>query len=368
MKSSRQWADIMEANTDKWFRYTLQPILNQVTGRIASYVGANNASDVVLVENASNAVNAILRSLQFQPGEKMLYLNTAYGMVKATLSYVSQREQEKLVEVTIKFPTTNENIINIVTEVIQNNTGAPIRLASFSHITSVPSVVLPVKELAEVCRKNGILVLIDGAHAMGHIPVNITDINADFYLSNGHKWLFSPKGSAFLWVRSDLQTLIHPPVISDNYGRGFQAEFFWTGTRDYSAMLAMWSALDFRTSLGDEKIMSYIHTLAVWSGHTLASMWNTTILINDSMIGAMTTVQLPTNDPEKGSTLQNILLDDYDTYLVVFPFQEQLFTRVSLQIFNEESDVITLGKRVLQILGELETSSNDGFFAQQIPY
>lgn len=59
-------------------------------------------------------------------------------------------------------------------------------------------------------------------------------IGADYYLSNGHKWLYSPKGSAFLWVTPALQSTIHPLVISFGYLQGYLAEFDYQGTTDYS--------------------------------------------------------------------------------------------------------------------------------------
>jgi len=306
------------------------------------------------VENASGGANAVIRSLKFNPGDKRLYLSIAYDMIKHSLEYVTSVNGESLIEVTITFPTNSSEIVNAVKQAIKQNTGNPIRFASFSHISSVPALLLPVKELIDLCRENNILVLIDGAHVMGHIPVNVTDLNPDFYLSNGHKWLYSPKGSAFLWVNPQSQSLIHPTVISGTAGSGFQPEFWWTGTRDYSAQLAMWSALDWREAVGgDQKIMSYMHNLAVWTGHTLSEMWNTNTLVGDDMTPAMTNVRLPTDDWSKASIVQNQLMFESNIFLVVYPLQNHIYTRISLQIFNEQSDIITLGNLVLQILGSL---------------
>lgn len=76
---------------------------------------------------------------------------------------------------------------------------------------------------------SGVQVLVDGAHALGTLPLCLRDLGADFYVSNAHKWFCSPKGAAFLYVRKELQSSIHPLLISHGYGFGFNSEFMWAG-------------------------------------------------------------------------------------------------------------------------------------------
>ena len=87
--------------------------------------------------------------------------------------------------------------------------------------------------------------LVDAAHAPGHIDFDATALGADWVTGNAHKWLFAPKGAAFLWAAPEAQEGLHPTVISHGYGKGFQTEFAWTGTRDPSAWLAVPAAIDF---------------------------------------------------------------------------------------------------------------------------
>eukprot|EP01114_Cavostelium_apophysatum_P024156 TRINITY_DN937_c0_g1_i1.p1 TRINITY_DN937_c0_g1~~TRINITY_DN937_c0_g1_i1.p1 ORF type:complete len:431 (+),score=61.55 TRINITY_DN937_c0_g1_i1:50-1342(+) len=352
---SRNWEDQMELNTDLWFRYNLRPIYDAVVKQVAEYVNAN-ATDVALIENASTAVNSVLRSLKFESGEKILYMNTAYDMVKFTLDYISKVENLQLLEVNLTFPLSSQDIIQQAKQAIVSNKGSPIRLACFSHITSLPGTILPIKELIELCHANDVLVLIDGAHAIGQIPVNLTDLQPDFYLSNGHKWLFSPKGSAFLYVSQDVQSMIHPTVISNQYGNGFSNEFFYMGTRSYSAMLAMSAAIQWRAAIGEQKIVDYIHNLAIWGGNTLASMWKTDVLLDDSQIGAMTSVRMPTDDVDEAAALQQKILKEYSSFFVVYPLGSHIYTRISAQIFLEESDFVWIGNLVLEILSEMRNS------------
>jgi selenocysteine lyase/cysteine desulfurase len=71
--------------------------------------------------------------------------------------------------------------------------------------------------------------LIDGAHGLGSIPLDITSLDPDYYITNAHKWFCSPKGTALMYVRKELQTLTRPLIISHGFGSGFNSEFIWAG-------------------------------------------------------------------------------------------------------------------------------------------
>ncbi len=195
----------------------------------------------------------------------------------------------------ISMPATSDSILKEVSSFLEAH-GDSIYLASFSHIASLPAIVLPVKQLVALCSAYGILTLVDGAHALGQIPVNVTDINANFWLGNGHKWLYSPKGSAILWARKDSQSFLVPTSISEWPG-SFQDQFIYVGTTSYAPFLAMQAALDFRVSIGgDSAICSYMHNLAVRAGQILATAWQTDVLLDDSMYAAMVDVRVPTRN------------------------------------------------------------------------
>ena len=273
----------MEAQPDKWFRGDMYTAVEAGRAAIARYVNAAK-DDVVFVPNASHGVNAVLRSILIGKEDRVLFLNLAYTMVKNTFSYLQGTFGDQMIVVNISFPTSADAIVAAVEEQLSTFPQGSVKLASFSHITSVPSLILPVKRLAAVCHAHGTLVLVDGAHALGHIPLDIPSIGADFYVGNGHKWLvtaklcmrlvfdhvvsrrlYSLKGSAILWVAKKSQSLVSPTVISLE-GRGpsrFVMAFSWEGTADKSSYLSVSAALAFRNSLGEEALMNYTHELAV---------------------------------------------------------------------------------------------------------
>lgn len=94
-----------------------------------------------------------------------------------------------LYEVTITFPTSDKKILEVMNDTLEVGT----RLALFSHIPSNYPVVMPVEEMVKLCHSKGVPVLIDGAHALGSLALNLRALNADYYVSNAHKWLCCPK-------------------------------------------------------------------------------------------------------------------------------------------------------------------------------
>lgn len=138
--------------------------LDKVREQLASYVHVK-AKDVVFVLNASTGVNAILRSLKFSPSGKILYLDVAYPMVKNTIKFLNKQFGVESVQVNITFPTTSEDIVAAVRKALEANPGetcnpfvylSGVEIAVFSHITSIPALILPVKVIESVSDRKGI--------------------------------------------------------------------------------------------------------------------------------------------------------------------------------------------------------------------
>jgi selenocysteine lyase/cysteine desulfurase len=244
-------------------------------------VARGDGSNVVFIENASGAVNAVIRSLSTQPGDIIIQFSIAYGMVKETVKYVEQTGDLHVITIPVFFhgdatmPTSTGGVdlVKALSSVMSDLDASKVKLVLLDHISSLPAVILPVEDLAAVAKAKGVPVFVDGAHALGAIPVNMTSLEesgVSFWVGNGHKWLYSPKGSALLWVAPKYQHpfasgvgTIVPNVINPPVG-DFWTMFEYTGTRDYTPFAAMEAALDFREKMGGEEcIMGYMHDLAV---------------------------------------------------------------------------------------------------------
>lgn len=198
--------------------------------------------------------------------------------------------------------------------------------------------------------------LIDGAHSCGQVPLNMKDLDPDYFLSNGHKWICSAHGSAFLYVKKSLQKNIHPAVISHFYKFGFQTEFGWTGTRDYSHMISLDAAIEFRKARGDQEIREYNNRLCRNAAETLIKRWNTSTIAPYSMMNSLINIRLPCNtqapecwtyDVEK---IQKTMEEKYNIWTFLRNVDGINYVRISCQIYNDISDYI----RFAQVLEELQ--------------
>ncbi|GFH10613.1 aminotran_5 domain-containing protein, partial [Haematococcus lacustris] len=195
--------------------------------QVARWVGAEPA-DVVPVPNATTAVNAVLHSLPLRKGDVILVMNTTYPAVRSAAARIAARSGARLLLVNLAAADLSPDpraVIAIMRRAVAAVAPGRLALAILDHVISFPPVILPVKELVEVCRQAGARVLLDGAHAFGSVPdLDVPSLGADYYTSNLHKWGCCPKGAAFLWAHPRLQSGLLPLVTSHGYGQGFRAE------------------------------------------------------------------------------------------------------------------------------------------------
>lgn len=309
--------------------------------RDGDVLGADG-KDVVFVDNATVGCNAILRSLRLRAGDEILLLNYSYGAVRNTALYVAELAGAKVVEAEIPFPRpTHDAIVAAVEAKISSKT----RLAIVDHITSPNGLLLPLKRLIDTLHAHQVPVLVDGAHGPAHVAIDLTQLDADWYVGNCHKWLMAPKGCAFLWSRPDHQQGLHPVTISHGYGKGYLAEFDWTGTRDATACLAVETAIDFHKKLGGEDLRTRNMKLAREAGEVLARRLNMDVGADGPVASAMSVVRLPIAgeaNRERAQALRLRLLDEFRTDAPLHAQDRSLWVRVA-QAYNEIDDYHRLG-------------------------
>jgi isopenicillin-N epimerase len=208
--------------------------------------------------------------------------------------------------------------------------------------------------MARAARQAGAKVLIDAAHAPGMIEFRLDALGADWVTGNAHKWLFAPKGTAFLWAARDAQEGLHPTVISHGFGQGFRAEFDWVGTRDPSGWLAIEAALDFYRAQGDAAIRAHNHALANEAATLIADALGSEPGQSPDCRGALATVRLPGSrgkDRAAGLALNDRLRREHGIEVPIIAFADWLWVRVSAQIYNEIGDYERLAAALRPLVG-----------------
>jgi isopenicillin-N epimerase len=358
LDAASRYAQEMERGTGRWFHGGVaEESLRRARSAVSSYVGAQN-STLVFVTNASSGINAVLRSLSLSPSDAILLLQWEYPMGRFTSRYVAHAAGATVLEVPMEYPTDEDRIVAAVEAALDAPGGERVRFALLDHIVSAPGFIMPIERLLAVCRARNITTLVDGAHAIGQIALNLTALDADYYVTNGHKWLCSPKGGAVLVVapRCQLPSL-HPATISNYFGQGYQTEFYWTGTRDFSAWLAMEDAIAFRMQHGGDAVWrAYNNELCARVFDTLSARWGVERTVPPSMTASLLTMRLPCAngrcDGLSLDALQAFLRTERNIWSVVFVYDGVFYVRFSCQVYNELSDYIAFADAFDAFLGK----------------
>jgi len=241
------------------------------------------------------------------------------------------------------------------------------RVLFISHITSPTALILPIGELIRRAREAGILTVVDGAHAPGQIPLELAALGVDFYAGNCHKWLCSPKGSAFLYARKEMQHLLEPLVVSWGWNRGDEAaglldlgdntsrfvdEQEWQGTRDIAAYLSVPAAIQFQAEHDWPRVRAECHELLRETRRRLEEITSLSPMPpicpdSPEWYAQMAALPLPACD---AAALQRRLYDEHRVEVPIIERNGKQFVRVSVQGYNTAEDVEALVRALSDLL------------------
>eukprot|EP00887_Chlorella_sp_A99_P000749 scaffold5.g749.t1 len=379
------WRARCEAQPLAFLDRELFPQLVRVLAELARLLGCSPA-DLALLPNATTGLSTVLSSWRGRlgPGDAVFSLDIGYGSV------LCEATGTQGVEARVALPVTGGGqLVRQVAEALPPSA----RLAIFDAVTSNTAVVLPIRELVSLCHSRGVEVLIDGAHAPGMLELDLTQLDADFFVANCHKWLCAPRGSACLWVNPRHRGRVRPLVTSHGHGSGFSSEFIWDGCRDYAPLLGISAALRFWEAVpgGWAAVRAYQRRLLADAVDLLARAFGTAssggdggsgdtgpTLVPLSMCGSMALVRLPdgaaaaaaaagssngapaAGPPPAGSAatsadakwVQDTLHHQFRIECPVKCVGGHLYVRISAAVYNELGDYQRLADAVLSILKE----------------
>ena len=346
------WQRDMERNPVLFLGRRSAGLLRQARERLAAYLGADT-EELVFVPNATTGVNIVARSLRLAPGDEVLTTDLEYGACRATLARVCEHAGARLVVVAVALPLTRDGFVSAMTGAMGQRT----RLVMMSHITSPTALRLPIEPVLEAARARGIATLVDGAHAPGQIPLALTELGADYYTGNCHKWMCAPKGTAFLHARSTHHATLHAMVTSwgavapagpsawDGFiGHSvFERRMQWQGSRDLSGFLTVPAAIEFITADDWPLLCADCHGTAMALMHRVSARTGIAPIAADEFFVQMAPLPVPHQDP---AALRSRL---YDRFRIEVPVTQHIqadggrtFVRVSVQPYTSAADLAAL--------------------------
>jgi isopenicillin-N epimerase len=286
-----------------------------------------------------------------------------YNACRNVLEFTAARSGANVKVADVPFPIASPD--EVVQRIVSGATERT-RLLLIDHITSQTALILPVGWIVEEMNRRGIDTLIDGAHAAGHVPLDIRAIGCAYYTGNLHKWVCAPKGAAFLFVRSDKRDAVRPLTISHGANSTrtdrsrFHLEFDWPGTYDPTPWLGAGESLRFMPALVDggwPEIMRRNHTLLLRARDLLCETLRVDKPAPDEMLGAMASIPLPDGEPVAVSPLQIDALQDalfhrfhIEVPVMQWPSPPKRLLRISAQLYNTIADYEQLASALRQFL------------------
>jgi isopenicillin-N epimerase len=334
----QHWQLELERQPVEFIGRRFASLMRTAREKLAAYVGTH-ADNLVYVPNATHALNIVARSLQLNVGDEVLTTNHEYGAMERMWRFLCEKWDARYVVQPVGLPLiTPEAFV----EQFWSGVTARTRVIFLSHITSPTALIFPIEEICRRARAAGILTIVDGAHTVGQLPLNLDALGADVYTSNCHKWLCAPKGSAFLYVSPHAQPRIEPLVVS----WGWQAEapthsrFIdeqeYTGTRDIAAYLATPTAIEFFTQHNWEQVRAECHALTVEAQARVLALSGAQPFSPPEYFAQLVSVRLPPCDL---ATLKMRLYVEYQVEVPLLRWNDEYLIRISVQGYNTETDI-----------------------------
>lgn len=233
----------------------LLPIRTKVAKLLNCEVG-----EIAMTDNVTNGMSYIANGMTLQPSDEILTTDQEHGGGQSSWKVKEKRFGAVFRTLAIGKPINNSaEVYDTIVKALTPKT----KVLMLSHMISGTGAILPVKELCAEAKRRGIFTVLDGAQTIGHIKIDLKDIDCDAYVGCFHKWMGAPTGTGFMFVKAehmkDLWTTIASYRWDDHADEGFR--FTQRGTGNFSVLLALETALDFHFQLGPDKVYERIKFL-----------------------------------------------------------------------------------------------------------
>lgn len=362
---------------EKYLRYDQRQEYISALKAISEIVNCDFKS-LAIVGNATIAANVVLRSYPFEKGDKILYPSTTYKGCSQTIQFLNDKGVFEAIPVNIKLPATSDDVVDLFAAAIKEHSP---KMCFFDTVSSKPVLRYPYERLVDLCRDNNVLSLVDGAHGIGLLDIDLDKLKPDFFLSNIHKWMYVPRGCAFLYVDPKHFRKIHTVPISHTYLKDDKDlpdhlekyrlvdRFQFVGTENKSSIYCIQKAIKFRNEVcgGEKRIQEYCNNLAEEAPKKVIEiLWPDAqvLKLDDSPPIPLFNLLIPIEKylPEDFDKAQ---LPSYLKYLeeqicfnqsTFVPFHIEsgkVYGRFSCQTFNSVDDYVEVGKRIEKELEKL---------------
>jgi len=364
LEAQRHYRARMERDPVSWFMRDQEALLDGAREALGGLIGCRG-EDIGWTPNATVAIATVLHAMEWRQGDEILVCDQEYMSAINEGRRLGDRRGVRLVIAPLTTPVHDED--EIVERIVSRVSGRT-RLAIISHITSPSAIVMPVQRLTRELRARGVDVLIDGAHGPGQIDIDLTRLDATYYVATLHKWVCAPKGAGMLWVNPDRQGEIRPMALSSRahedrpWRSRFLRDFDYHGTDDHTPQICVKDAISFMAGLlpgAFDELYRSNHDLVVRARDLICDQLQIAPVVPASMVPMIATIQIPpvpgalaAQRTVFGDPMQDRLVAHHKIQVPIWTnaLTQQRYCRISAQVYNTLDQYERLGEAMREEL------------------
>lgn len=229
-----------------YMRKTRFPDNEKVRKQLAEVAGCET-DEIVVTRNATESLDSVISGYDWKPGDEAIMAEQDYGSMIQHFELMAERYgmKNRILSVPLH-PKNDEEIVKMYEAAITSKT----RLLMVSHIINITGQILPIKKISDMAHSHGVDVLVDGAHAFAHFDYKLSDLGCDYYGTSLHKWLSSPLGVGFLYVRKDKIKNLWPIFGESGLAQDDIRRLNHTGTPAVHTDISIMNSLEYLQKIG----------------------------------------------------------------------------------------------------------------------
>ena len=312
--------------------------------RLSNLVNCDK-DELAITRNTTESLDLIISGFPWKKNDEAIFAMQDYGSMQEMFKLTAKRRGivNKIISVP-NHPKNDEEIVSLYEKQITKKT----KLIMVSHMINITGQILPVKKICEMAHSYNIDVLVDGAHCVGHIDVDIKDLNCDYYGSSLHKWLSAPLGTGLLFVKKEKISKIEPILAGHVHQRDNIMRLNHIGTHPVHSDLAINDAIDYLESIGIERKQNRLRYIQRYWSDKLRFK-------NNIIINTPTAIQRScgiANIGVKNKTpdeLSKILFNEYSIFTVAIDYANVKGCRITPNIYTNEEELDYFVESIIKI-------------------